>query len=487
MTKIIFNKKAILSIVSVLLFLFSVFFVTISRVTPQGYYMNVNETITAEYYKDLEITKEGKIEYKNKYENSLGEFLFSIDSGNVYKVDFDKDGELIKYHKRDHIFIPKFSEKGGIVKEIREIRSNIPQQHLSTIELENDRISMFSYKDGKVTLKEVLVRERKEDGVSTQLIKDANINYYYNSNDELNKEVYKNYNSKRSVSSIYTKYHYKSDELVKKEVFGGNDDLLYYFVYKGDKTLHYRPDGEVVKEYINNKDGIFTIEFYPSIMKKIGSKFTITANDKYPKGVKIGFNKDKNGIISGFSRIFPQKHGFSRHEYHLEGVSNQRLVIEDVFYIKAVSWEEASTKIQNGYIILSDVNNPRFDKLPFKWMDKNDNNLFRKLPENIKGYLYRRSHLFLGAEYAIVGEITEPQGGGPTTLAEVYNKKGERAWCDLFGSYIFFVAKLSDGKELTYNKLLVKSKGYEDFETTFDMNKDEKVVNLGSFSLEKEI
>ncbi len=221
-------------------------------------------------------------------------------------------------------------------------------------------------------------------------------------------------------------------------------------------------------------------------MKKVGSKFTITATDKYTKGVKIGFKKNKGGIINDFSRIFPQKHGFSIHEYRLEGVSNQKIVIEDVFYVKAISWKEASTKIQNGYIILSDVNSPRFDKLPFKWMDKEGNNLFRRLPENIKGYLYRRSHLFLGAEYAIVGEITEPQGGGPTTLAEVYNKKGERAWCDLFGSYIFFVAKLSEGKELTYNKLLIKSRGYEDFETTFDINEDEKVVDLGSFVLEKE-
>lgn len=484
MIKNIFNKKYIISIVTSIIFLLFVFVYNPNRVTPQGYYMNVNETISAEYYKDLEITKNGDIEYSNKYDKSLGEFLFSIDSGNVYKVDFDKDGDLIKYHKRDNTFIPKLSKKGGIVKEIREIRSNVNQQHISTIELENDRISMFTYKNGKISVKEVLVRQRKEDGVSTQLVKDADVNYYYDEEGNLTKEVYKNYNPKRSLSSISTKYHYKSGVLVKKEVFGSNEDLLYYFTYEDEKTKHYRPDGEVVKEYISNKDGEFTLEYYPSMMKKIGSKFTITATDKHNKGVRIGFNKNNEGIITGFSRIFPQKHGFSRHEYRLEGVSNQKVVIEDVFYVKAISWKEASTKIQNGYIILSDVNNPRFDKLPFKWMDKEGNNLFKKLPTNIKGYLYRRSHLFLGAEYAIVGEIIEPEGGGPTTLVEVYNKEDERAWCDLFGSYVFFVAKLSDGNELSYNKILIKSRGYEDYETTFDINSNEKVLDLGTFALE---
>jgi hypothetical protein len=71
-------------------------------------------------------------------------------------------------------------------------------------------------------------------------------------------------------------------------------------------------------------------------------------------------------------------------------------------------------------------------------------------------------------------------------IAEVYNSKVKRGWCDVYESYVVFIASLKDNIDMNYNKLVIRAKGYTDYSKSFDMKSDTRIVNVGEIYLLKE-
>lgn len=466
-------KKISFILITSLLFFISFVFST-RELSSQNYYINNNEIVGYHYYKDVEVANNGALSLKGMYKNTLGEFLYAINSQEVYRVGYDKDGDVVKYYRKSREYSPRYSNKNGIVKEI----------HVKVPGERNDQIRIFSYEGPHMTQLDIYLVGIDADGISLKHIKDQTVLYHYNNAGQLTKITYYNYNKGRNVTTTYTIMHYNGKSLEKKEFYNEKDKLVYYFSYKGNKTIQHKPNNDIVREFVNTPKSEYTIEYYPAIFKMINGKYVNDAEDKYDMGQKIGFDYDNGGIYR-FSKILPAKNGYTLHDYIIMKMGEKEIVVENIYYKRAITWKESTTLVQRAYLVIPTDGRPQIEELQFKWLDKKGNNLFNLIPITIKNYLRKKEELFIGAEFVLHGIIAEPKGGGPNTLVEIVNEKGQTAWADIYEGHIFFIGKLSDNNDLNYHKIIIRSKGYKLYQKEFQINKSERVIDLGQFYLQR--
>ncbi|MFW5799340.1 MAG: hypothetical protein ACOCV8_00890 [Spirochaetota bacterium] len=461
-------KRISFATIYILLFAFGLFIST-DKLSSQNYYMNNSDITEYEYYKEVKVERNGTIKMEGRYNVVLGEFLYGINSQNVYKVGLDDDGEIVKYYKKSRIYIPRYYVKGGV---IRELEVKVPGTN-------NNQLRIYEYEKGKMIRKDVYIQGVEPDGITRKMVKDQSVYYDYYEG-LLSKEVYRNFNKGRNVSEKYAMYTYNGKTLKKKEIYNSQDILEYYYTYSGNVTTHHKPDGTVVREHIDDNSGYYTIEYYPAILKNMNGRYIIDAEERYDEGVKVGFFRYK-GVIARYKRILPHKNGYTLHDYAIAEVeSGRHIMLENIHYKRAFTWEEASTIVQKPYLIDPSHSKPQVKELPFKWLDDTGYNLMDYIPTGIKRYVEHREQKFIGAEYAIYGEIE--QGAGNSTLVEVYNEEGDKNWCDLYGTYLFFIGKLSDTNGLNYNRIVIRSKGYKDYHKDFEISTNEKrIFDIGRF------
>ncbi len=437
------------------------------------YYVNTNEIITTRYYKEVEVDNYGRLIFKGRYDDTLGEFLHAINSQHVYKVGYDSAGDLVRYFRGNRTYTPTFfSKQGAVIKEISIVVQGT----------NNDKLRIYKYDNGLLVEMEEFFKKINTDRMEINLIKSQAVSYIYNSQNRVVREEYKNYSDARRLSSKYVVMSYRGSALSKKEYFDENGNLEYYYLYGGTITQH-KPDGELVREISQDRKSEITTEYYPPIMINQGQYWEIVATEKHPDGVQIGYLYE-NGVIYRFQRLFPKKNGFAKYDYTvLKSNDGQNVVVENIFFTQYKSWKEATTLVQRVYAVLYHNKDPYAKELSYKWLAKDGTDLMNMLPFELRQRINQKDEDFIGAEYVIIAKL---KAAGDTTLAEILTEDNRREWCDIIYGYVFFVATLSDGGDLNYNKLLIKSKGYQDFEYEFEIDENQRVINLGELYLSKE-
>lgn len=451
--------------------------------SQEDYYINLSTPVKFLYYKDVQILPSGTLYVNGLYDNVLGNFLFSVNSKNVYKVAFDEYDQIVNYYRQSRMYTPKYNVKGGIITEL-----------YITVENSNvNQLRIYEYEGSVISKQTIYVVSTASDGISILHSKDQEVIYNYNNDYTLiTSEIYNNYNQDRNVNRRILKKTYERTTLVRTDIYGTEENLLYYLVYneKGDYK-HYKPSGELVKEYYATEDGEYTIDYYPAILREVNGNNVIDVNKRYGKGVTTKYKKQNDTII-GFTKSLPEKNGFTLHDFVIVRTAETDNIVESIKYIKEGTWEECDTIIQVPYEILpGDISDPksraRITELDFRWIDKEGNDLSQKIPKTVKDVLFTHQSVLIGAEYVLYANIVEPQGlGNYSTIAEIYNDNNERDWCNLINGYLIYIGKLSENKNLSFNTLVIKSKGYNDYYKEFTIEENEKIINIGQISLKKD-
>lgn len=440
---------------------------------------NKSNIESTQYFKDFSVDTYGRIELKGRFNATLGDFLFSIGHSDIYKVGYDSRGDIVKMWNRNREYdIVFFNTAKDTVKEISVM---IPGN-------DNDQLRLYEYKNNKVSKLVVYIKKIDENKLSQQMVTDQVVSYYYDyKTDKLSKITYKNYNKGRDVNQKFIKYSYTGSSLNKEEVYEVDNDgesyLQYYYTYSGRNKIQHKPDGDVIREYVKDGNGDYTIEYYPPIVKEVNRRNMVTATDKHEKGVKVGYGY-YNGVIYSYSKIMPKWNGFSIKEYAVAKVKgSEKIVLENIGYTRAEDWESSTTVVQRVWEVLEASPKPRVRKITSYWLDKQGKNLFNSLPQGLKNLISKKEEQFIGAEYIVYGEIAQPAGGGPSTIVEIYDKDGEVSWCDTYGGYFFFIGKMSDENGLDYEKILIRSKGYNNYPLDFEIEDGERVIDVGKLYL----
>jgi hypothetical protein len=438
-----------------------------------SYYTNTNNISNYRYYKDVEVDYYGRLIFSGRYDNTLGEFLHAINSQHVYKVGYDSGGELVRYFRGNRIYTPTYySMQNRMVKEIS----------ISVQGTDNDKVRVYEYSNGMLKEMQEFFKKVNMDRMEINLIKNQSVTYYYNNMNRIIKEEYHNFNESRKITSKSVVMNYSGGHLSKKEYFDENGNLEYYYQY-GNVITQHKPDGELVREIVKDKQGEITTEYYPPIMVNQGQYWEVVASEKYPEGVEIGYLY-QNGIIYRFQRLFPKKNGFAKYDYTvMQSTEGQKVVMENVYFTQYKTWRESSTIVQRVYAILYHNDKPYTKELSYRWISKDGKNLMAMLPFQLRNRINQKDEDFIGAEYIILAKL---KAAGDTTLAEVLTEDGQREWCDIIQGYIFFIATLSHGGGLDYNKIRIKSKGYYDMEFEFEVEEGQRLVDLGEIYLSPE-
>ncbi len=445
--------------------------------TPQSQsenlYYNNSQITDYTYYRTVEVDSLGYLVFKEKYDKTLGEFQYAINSQYVYRVGYDSNKEVVKYFRGSRVYTPNYVSYDD--RRVKEISIALDDSGSST------KVRKYEYNSTGRILKMVEFNKRIDTKrMEVVLTPNQSVEYEYNAG-RVVKELYKSYIEQRQTSSKYSVITYRGNLMARKEYYDEDGDLEYYYVY-GQVTKQYKPNGEVVRDIIVEKDGKFVTEYYPPMLIKYGNSWEMVASERYNKGVKIGFHK-QDGVIYRLSRLFPKKNGFAKNDYTVAvNEENEKVIIENTFFTQYKSWKESSTLVQKAYAVLKHSDFSYAKKLYSKWLAKDGTDLLYALPFAVRNSISPSTD-FVGAEYIILAQLRDC---GKTTLAEIFTKKGEREWCDIVDENIIFVASLSSGNNLDYNKIKIKSKGYKDFEFDFEIDKDKRIIDLGEIFMAKD-
>ncbi|MDH4127512.1 MAG: hypothetical protein OEV44_02075 [Spirochaetota bacterium] len=412
------------------------------------------------YYKGIYVNINGNLITEKPFHKILGPYLFSLNNQNIIRTK-SKDNLIFEFTTQKESNYVIYNENAK-VRELGEIGKYRQLYHYNNKGFIK-RIDDFIAKDDRVTIK--------------YLIKNKTIFIYNNKNYLIRKETYNI--SKEKISEIVFK-HDENGNIIKIEDFDKNKLItLTTCEYKNNKIITKKifENNQLIKninyQYDSNNN---LIAIKPTIYKVSYFQATNVKTLNYlniPNGIasdSLEFNNEKE--IIAISGVFPNIQSYITYNFNVEQLANMGLIIHTNFINHSV---KDKTILNTLKIFMT----PKGNEFKTLWFNHKGEELFNKLPMQIK--FTKQFNIFdlLNTKYVIFGEVlTEKKSRIKNEIiVELYNKLKNRTWCHFANGYYFYLIKFSD-EESDYNKIQILKAGYQYETINFSMNKNKTLQNL---------
>ena len=450
------------------------------------------------YYKHIYIDSKGFIQTQDQYQRHFGHFLYTIGNQDVYRVKF-RDNRVIEYYKQMRSYYIVHNDDG----RVRELNEGRLVRKRATV---NKGGKFFPNAPVIVNYREVshIYRYDKEGYVIKidhfNLSEDSQKYRYfpigktdmsYDSNKNVIKEEAYDKNDKLISKSLYQ--YNNANKIISKQFFKNNKLTAQYF-------YEYNQNNQPVlrKDYYNSK--LISLIHYnydkngnlTSIDPKIFKTPYYKTNDKnqfgsinFTEGItQRGVQFNPQGQIINRNGILPSIQSYI--SYNLKLIPSN---ISGVSFIIDTSFINYSAKDHTRLNSVKLWLTPRGQELKVEWFNQKGEELYHKIPKQIRTTQPLKVINLLNIKHLILGQVLTKNASKkvlkknkeiPITreiIVEIYDKKEQREWCYFGAGYYFYLIQFSD-KAKEYNKIHILKAGFQYETIHFVMDKNKTIINL---------